>query len=95
MLVQSKRNGILLVTAKGERSDQAAILLACLCVMATAIAALFALPALAPGGTLSAAAVYGPMFQTAIILLLGFVSISKRRRRRSIEEALRARYPHT
>lgn len=85
-------NGILVITAKGARSDQQMVFVALLCDAASGVLALFTPPNRDPQGDLTLAALFVPWLFIVGALALIFLSLSQKRRRKSILEALRARH---
>lgn len=83
-------DGPLLITAAGERNDQAMILLALVCWMTIGILAMFALPGREPDGDPSLSSILAPWLAIASALGLIFLSYSKKRRRRRVLSLLRA-----
>lgn len=88
----SKLNGILMITAKGARSDQQMVFVALLTDTAAGMLAMFSLPGRDAEGDVSLAALFLPWLLIIGALALIFLSLSQKRRRKSILEALRARH---
>lgn len=92
-LLASGRDGAILITARGERSDQQALFLALFCNLTLGFLALFGLPSQDPDGGPSAAAQWSAVLLIVAGLSMIYLSISHRRRRKSILEALRVLAP--
>lgn len=89
----SGRNGVIMITARGERSDQIALFVALVCKMLVGVLAMSSLPSENVRGDPSLSAIFSPWLFIIVGLLLIFLSVSKRRRRISLREALLERYP--
>lgn len=86
-------NGILMITARGARTDQQMVLVTLMCDTIAGVLAMFALPGTDPQGDPSAASLFLPWLLVVGALALIYLSLSQKRRRKSILEALRARHP--
>lgn len=84
-----KRNGVLLVAAKGERFDQACILSILTFNTVMGFLAMFALPGKEPDGDPSLSSEYTPLLLILAAGVLIWLSISKRIRRKVIIDKLR------
>lgn len=77
----SARDGVLLISATGERNDQFWILLALVCWMGIGITAMFALPPRVPDGDVAWSSVAAPVLAIIGALGLIYMSYSKKIRR--------------